>query len=149
MIKKRQIIISALSAIMIIAALGAWFIKSLLCDQKLLTCRHDDVRLTLWDTHSIDLTLKLTVERGALKTEHYVIDKSNYGTLRMVGTEDLILLVNDQFIFAAYAPKTHEVIYHQKLENTLWDGEGTILDRYRYSKNPAVMRPDFNSTPKT
>ena len=54
-----------------------------------------------------------------------------------------LLVANDNYIFAAYNPRTDAVTHYYNLPFTIWEGQGKIVDSYRFSDKKAWMRKDF------
>jgi hypothetical protein len=72
-----------------------------------------------------------------------VIDKSTYSTLRLIRYAGHILVANGEFIFAAYDAPADRIIRTDQLPFTVWEGQGDVLDTYRFADGPASMRPEF------
>jgi hypothetical protein len=102
-----------------------------------------DTRIWLTDDGSFDLALRLHVERAGRTRSEYVIDKSEYSTLRLVRHEDRVLVANGDYVFAAYDPACDRIIHYDDLPVTIWDGRGEVIDSYKWSDGPARMRSDF------
>jgi hypothetical protein len=83
------------------------------------------------------------VDNAGTRRFDYVIDKSSYGTLRLVRDRGRILVTADRFIFAAYDPATDMIIRYNDLPFTIWDGRGEVLDARRFADGAAHMRQDF------
>ena len=100
------------------------------------------VTLRLVDTSSFDLDLRLDVRAGGVTHSSYVIDKSRYGMLALVECGDRYLLLNDQFIFAAFERLTQRVVPYEELPYTVYEGEGKVLVSKRVGQC-AEMRSGF------
>ena len=99
-------------------------------------------KVWLYDEGSFDLTLKLYVSRDGVTRSRYVIDKSEYGTLRLIRHEGDVLAAADEFIFAAYDTELDAIITYHDLPFTIWEGQGEVVDSYKWS-DAAVMRRGF------
>jgi hypothetical protein len=96
----------------------------------------------LQDPWSFDLTLELHVRRNGTHRKEYVIDKSEYGRLSFVLYGDRLLVLNNQYIFAAYDIPTDCVIHYDDLPFTLYEGQGKVVDSTRIGDR-ASMRSGF------
>ena len=100
-------------------------------------------RVWLLDNGSFDMTLELHVVRRGQHQRAYVIDKSNYSTLRFIRFDGNILVANGDFVFAAYDASADRIVSYDQLPFTVWEGQGEVVDSYQFSNDPASMRPGF------
>ena len=110
---------------------------------ELVRCSIGGSRVWLTDDGSFDLTLQLHVSRAGRTRSEYVIDKSDYSTLRLIRHKDRVLVANGDYIFAAYDPASDRIIRYRDLPFTIWEGQGEVLDSYQWSDGPARMRDGF------
>lgn len=109
----------------------------------LLEMTEGPARIWLADRGSFDVTLELHVDGPAGHRSVYAIDKSTYSTLRFVRHGGRVLVANGPFVFAAYDPATDRIIGYNELPFTVWEGQGEVVDSYRFSSDPPSMRAGF------
>src|SRR5262245_24071058 len=66
-------------------------------------------KIWLTDDGSFDLTLQLHVKRAGQTRAEYVIDKSEYSTLRLIKRNDQVLVANGGYLFAAYDQTSDQI----------------------------------------
>lgn len=99
-------------------------------------------KLWLEDNGSFDSAILLHVKRNGMEQRSYIIDKSQYGTWGFARDHDQFLVVNDEFIVAAYDMPSEKIIHYRELPFTIREGQGEIV-ALKKSARRAALRQDF------